>query len=163
MSRELLDRSSKRVEALLDRFSAFPPTTGARADAEELVRIVSSLHGECLREIVRVLRDELGDRADAVLERCCADPLTASLLVTHGLHPVPLEERVRRAIEALGPELRRENADAELVSVDEDVVSVRVNGMAAVVAAVEQAIHAAAPEVMEVRCIGQTISLLGAR
>jgi Fe-S cluster biogenesis protein NfuA len=79
------------------------------------------------------------------------------------LHPVPLEERVRRAIEALGPELRRENADAELVSVDEDVVSVRVNGMAGVVAAVEQAIHAAAPEVMEVRCIGQTISLLGAR
>jgi hypothetical protein len=35
--------------------------------------------------------------------------------------------------------------------------------MAGVVAAVEQAIHAAAPEVMEVRCIGQTISLLGAR
>lgn len=162
MSRELLDTSSRRVETLLNRFGTFPPSSGARADAEELVRVISSLYGECLRSIVQRLREDTGERANEVLERCCEDPLVASLLVTHGLHPVPLDVRVRRAIEALKPALQTRNADAQLLAVDEDVVSVRVDGMADVVSLVEQAVYAAAPEVLEVRCAGQTISLLGA-
>lgn len=161
MSRELLERSSKRVETLLNRFSTFPPSSGARTDAEELVRIVSSLYGECLRTLVTALREDLGDRADALLERCCEEPVVASLLVTHGLHPVPLEVRVKRAIEALKPALDARSAGAQLLSVDEDTVSVRIDGGADVVSLVEQAVYAAAPEVLDVRCAGQTISLLG--
>lgn len=140
-----LHESSRRVETLLDRFSLLPPATGARADAEELVRVLASLHGECLRRIVAAI-----DR-DAI-ERLCADPLVASLLITHGLHPVPLEERVRRAIESI--------AGAELVSASEDCVDVRFNGSSNVVPAIEQAVFRAAPEVIEVRVAGQTISLL---
>lgn len=162
MSRELLDRSSKRIEALLDRFSAYPAASGARADAEELVRTVSTLYGDCLREVVETLRAELGARSDALLERCCDDALTASLFITHGLHPVPLETRVRRALDSLGKTLREQGAAVEVVSVDEDTVSVRIDGPSQVVPAVEQAIFAAAPEVLDVRCAGQTISLLSA-
>ncbi len=162
MSRDLLDRSSKRIESLLDRFSAYPAASGARADAEELVRTVSSLYGQCLREIVETLREELGARADGLLERCCGDTLTASLFITHGLHPVPLETRVRRALESLGEALREQGAAVQLVSVDEDVATVRIDGPSQVVPAVEQAIFAAAPEVLDVRCTGQTISLLSA-
>lgn len=162
MSRDLLDRSSKRIESLLDRFSAYPAASGARADAEELVRTVSSLYGECLREIVETLREELGARADGLLERCCGDALTASLFITHGLHPVPLETRVRRALESLGETVREQGAAVQLVSVDEDVATVRIDGPSQVVPAVEQAIFAVAPEVLDVRCTGQTISLLSA-
>jgi hypothetical protein len=161
VSRELLDASSRRVEMLLNRFSTFPPSSGARTDAEELVRIISSLYAECLRAVVQTLREDAGERADTILERCCEDPLVASLLVTHGLHPVPLEVRVRRAIETVKPALQTKNAGVELLSVDEDVVSVRVDGMADAVSLVEQAVYSAAPEVLEVRCVGQTISLLG--
>ena len=163
MSRELLDSSSKRVETLLDRFSAFPPSTGARADAEELVRVVSSLYGECLREITGALHEEFGERAHRVLERCCSDPLVASLLVTHGLHPVPLEERVRGAIDSVRPALRERGADAQLLTASEDVVEIRVDGMAEVVPIVEEAVREAAPEVLEMRAVGQTISLLSVR
>lgn len=163
MSCELLDSSSRRVEMLLDRFGAFPPSTGARTDAEDLVRTISSLYGESLRSIARTLREELGERGDAILERCCDDPLVASLLVTHNLHPMPLEERVRRAIDRIKPALEQKHANVELLSVDEDVVSVRVDGMSDVVPLVEQAVYAAAPEVLEVRAAGQTISLLGVR
>lgn len=163
MSRELLDSSSRRVEMLLDRFGTFPPSTGARTDAEDLVRTISSLYGESLRSIARTLREELGERGDAILERCCDDPLVASLLVTHNLHPMPLEERVRRAIDRIKPALEQKHANVELLSVDEDVVSVRVDGMSDVVPLVEQAVYAAAPEVLEVRAAGQTISLLGVR
>jgi hypothetical protein len=162
VSRELLDSLSRRVEMLLDRFSAFPASTGARTDAEDLVRTISSLYGESLRSIARTLREELGERGDAILERCCDDPLVTSLLVTHNLHPVPLEERVRRAIDRIKPALEQRNADVLLLSVDEDVVSVRVDGMSDVVSLVEQAVFTAAPEVLQVRAAGQTISLLGA-
>jgi hypothetical protein len=152
---DLLEQTSKRVETILDRFSAFPATTGARADAEELVRITSSLHGECLRRIVEQLRDELGARADEVLERCCEDPLVAGVLVTHGLHPVPLEERVRRAV--------RDFEGAQVIGISEDVVEVRINGTEDIAQKLERAIYAAAPEVLDVRTVGQTISLLSLR
>ncbi len=160
---DLLNESSNRVQTLLDRFSLFPPSTGARTDAEELVRIISSLYGEGLRRMIRILRDELGSNADPAIESCCADPVVASLLVTHGLHPVPLEERVRRALDAVRPELQAKGGDAEFVSADEDVASVRINGMADLIPIVERAVHMYAPEVLEVRAVGQTVSLLNLR
>lgn len=160
---DVLNESSNRVQTLLDRFSLFPPSTGARADAEELVRTISSLYGEGLRRMMRTLRHELGERADGILESCCDDPVVTSLLVTHGLHPVPLEERVRRALDAVRPELRAKGGDAELVSADEDIVSVRIDGMSDLIPLVERAIYARAPEVLEVRAVGQTVSLLNLR
>jgi Fe-S cluster biogenesis protein NfuA len=157
---DLLDLSSRRVQTLLDRFSAFPPSTGARGDAEELVRIISSLYGEGLRRILRVLHDRLGEDAQVAIEAACADPVIASLLITHGLHPVPLEDRVRRALDAVREELRRKGGDAQLMSADENVVSVRIDGMSDLVPIVERAVYASAPEVLEVRAVGQTVSLL---
>ena len=142
---DLLFETSRRVEALLDRFSLLPPATGARADAEELVRVLASLHGECLRRICSIL-----DRS--TIERLCDDPLVASLFVTHGLHPVPLEERIRRAIAPI--------AGAQLVAASEDRVDVRFDGSSSDVPAIEQAIYRCAPEVLDVRVAGQTISLL---
>src|SRR5581483_7424311 len=103
--RDLLQESSSRVETILERFGNFPATTGARADGEELVRIVSTLYGEGLRRIVAELRDAVGEeRADRMLEACCEVALVASLFVTHGLHPVPLRERVERAIASVSGE-----------------------------------------------------------
>jgi NifU-like domain len=160
---DLLAESSKRVETILDRFSSFPVTTGARTDAEDLVRTVSGLYGEALRRIVATLRDELGERAEVLLERACGDTLVASLFITHGMHPVSLQERVRRGIDSVQPYLQSRDAYVEVLSIDEDVVNVRVQGSSDVVPAVERAIFQAAPEVLEVRAVGQTISLLEAR
>jgi len=151
---DLLEESSRRVETLLDRFGSLPPVTGARTDAEELVRVLATLHGECLRRICAALTGELGDRAPAVLERCCSDPLVASLFVTHGLHPIALDERVRRAIADI--------PEAKLVSASEELVEIRMSGSASIVPAIERAVYVAAPEVLDVRVTGQTISLLEA-
>jgi len=158
-----LTDASQRVEALLGRFSALPPTTGARADAEELVRVLSTMYGDALREIAESIRAALGeDEGNALLERCCSNQLVATLLITHGLHPVPLKTRVERALDSVRPYLREHDADAEIVHLDEDIVEVRVNGMDSVIPAIERAIREAAPEVLDVRPIGQTISLLEA-
>lgn len=142
---DLLHETSRRVETLLDRFSLLPPATGARADAEELVRALASLHGECLRRICAALDG-------AAIERLCGDPLIASLLITHGLHPVPLEKRVREAIAPI--------AGAELTSASEECVEIRFTGSSSAVPSIEQAVYRCAPEVLDVRVAGQTISLL---
>ena len=160
---DLLNESSNRVQTLLDRFSAFPPSTGARTDAEELVRVISTLYGEGLRRMILRLHDAFGADTNAVIESCSTDPVVASLLITHGLHPVPLHERVRRAIESVRPELHAKGGDAELMSADEDVVSVRIDGMSDLVPIVERAVFSSAPEVLEVRAVGQTVSLLNLR
>ena len=154
-SQSILDSTSKRVETLLDRFSVFPPTTGARADAEELVRIVSSLYGHALARIIESAQHELGEHSAAFIERCCADPLVSSLLITHELHPVPLRQRLEAALAPF--------PSAAILSVTEDLVEIRLDGPQEIVAQIESAVHLAAPEVLDVRCVGQTISLLSVR
>lgn len=160
-----LEHASQRVETLLQRFSALPPATGARADAEELVSVLSGLYGEALRDIAETVRTALGEEeGNVLLERCCeSSPTVATLFVTYGLHPIPLQTRVERALDSTRGYLRKRDADAEIVRLDEDIVEIRVNGSADVIPAIERAIREAAPEVLEVRAIGQTISLLEAR
>ncbi len=167
MADDLLRESSERVETLLQRFDAFPPATGARTDAGELVRIISALYGEALARIGRTLREQLGDSAQGVLEQCCSDPLVASLMIAHGLHPVPLEERVRRAIDSVRPYMQSHKGDVEILSIDEDVVELRLHGtcdgcassQATLKLNVERAIFAAAPEILEVRADGAVASV----
>lgn len=163
MSAEILDASSRRVEDLLARFDAFPASTGARADAEELVRAVSGAYGAALERIVRTLYENAGARAEDVLVRCCDDPLVATLFIAHGLHPVPIEARVRAAIESVRPYVAANGGALELLSVNEDEVVVRLDGMADLLAKIERAVFEAAPEVLRVRAVGQTISLLELR
>lgn len=161
---DLLQETGERVEALLKHFGAFPPSTHAREDAEELVQRVSALYGEGLRRLLQALKNELGERAHEVLEPACSDTIVTALLVTHALHPVPLEERVRRAVESVLPYMKSHGGGVEILSIDEDAVDVKLQGscdgctasQATLKDALERAIFAAAPEVLQVRAAEPT-------
>lgn len=163
-SQDLLKETGERVEALLQHFGAYPPSTNARADAEELLRSVTTLYGEGLRRLVQALRNELGERADGVLKASCSDTIVTALLVTHGLHPLPLEERVRTAVDSVLPYMRSHGGGVEILAISEDAVEVRLQGscdgcsasQATLKDALERAIFAAAPEVLEVRAAEAT-------
>ena len=73
----------EQVEALLDRVEAFPPEQ--RDVTTELVQALLDMYGEGLARIVA---------ADSVPVE---DELVAHLLLLHGLHPVPVVRRDRRA------------------------------------------------------------------
>ena len=45
------------------------------------------------------------------MAKLAADPLVESLLLLHDLHPVPVADRVRRAIEAVMPQLGEQRFD----------------------------------------------------
>jgi Fe-S cluster biogenesis protein NfuA len=124
-----------RVESLLDQVDG---------QALEVVSALVELYGEGLARMMAA--------ADGAREAFADDELVSHLLLLHDLHPVPVEERVRGAIEAAG-------AAAEILAVEGAVVRLRAKaGSCASCAAsagtkqqaIEEAIAKAAPEVERV-------------
>jgi Fe-S cluster biogenesis protein NfuA/nitrite reductase/ring-hydroxylating ferredoxin subunit len=146
-----------RVEALLEELDAVGDPAVA-ASVTELVQALLDLYGEGLARIVGRLGE---DRARAATD----DELVRHLLVLHGLHPVPLETRVLGALESVRPYLESHGGDVELVSVDEGVAVLRMQGScdgcpssaATVQLAIEDAIHEAAPEIEQVVAQGAAL------
>jgi hypothetical protein len=93
-----------------------------------------------------------------------ADDLLGSLLVLHGLHPLSLEERVRRALNVVRTELGIAEAELELVAIDGVRVELRAasalggGAMASRVAegAIRRVIESVAPEVTTVEIAGMS-------
>lgn len=133
-----------RIDALLEH---------ADEQAAELVGAVLELYGEGLARIVAAMPDP----AELV-----ADDVVAHLLLLHGLHPVPLEARVRGALDTVQPYMDSHGGGVELVSVDDGVVRLRLEGSCSgcpssavtLQSAIEDAIQAAAPDVEGIEAEG---------
>jgi Fe-S cluster biogenesis protein NfuA len=147
-----------RVESLLEQLEALPDA-GAREIATETMQALLDLYGEGLERIVDVLapRDD-GTLAEALVD----DELVAQLLLLHGLHPVPVEERVMGALEGVRPYMESHGGSAELLGVEEGVVRLRLEGSCSgcpsssitLKLAIEKAIFEVAPDVHEVLAEG---------
>jgi hypothetical protein len=139
---------SGRIQQLLDeaRELAAGP---AWERIEELVRRLLALEGEGLS---RLLAHARACGADGTLdERIAADELVSSLLLLHGLHPVPASERVSRALEELRPRLAARGARAELLGIENGVARLRVTGNGdGTIDAVRRTVEDAAPELTRV-------------
>jgi Fe-S cluster biogenesis protein NfuA len=132
-----------RLEQLLERLEDLPPA--ARDTATETTATLLALYGEALARIAaRVPADALA-----------GDELVAHLLMVHGLHPVPVEQRVEGALEEVRPYLRSHGGEVELLGVRDGVVRLRLRGSCSgcpssrttLELAVDEAVRRAAPEV----------------
>ncbi|MET0416800.1 MAG: NifU family protein [Actinoplanes sp.] len=139
MGPDAAELAAQHIDRLLADLRALPDPAAAIA-AEELTRCLVQLYGTALARI----SDQLGPKRVAEL---CVDPLVESLLLVHDLHPVPAQERIRRALGRLP--LR-----PELVGVDEaGVARVRLNGggcqssRGATLREIEAVVRQVAPEV----------------
>lgn len=139
------------IERLIQKMGALGDAD-ARAQAQELVRLLMTLYGAGLSRILDIVRTEQGG-SDAIVGRLATDSLVASLLVLHDLHPHPVAARVERALAALRPHLPQ--VEIVLEKSSEDAIRVRVDrghvgdcmSDNAVRVAVERAIQEAAPEI----------------
>jgi len=152
MAQDLHDVGA-RVEALLAELRAAPD--GAAVErAEELVNLLVEFYGAGLERILALVARE--PSGDLIVRRLAQDDLLSGLFVLHGLHPVPVEERVAEALKGLRRELGATRAT--LQGIDESGVAhceLAVGGCGSApldVArkAVEQAVLDAAPEVVAV-------------
>jgi Fe-S cluster biogenesis protein NfuA/nitrite reductase/ring-hydroxylating ferredoxin subunit len=151
-----LHATGERINTLLEASAAGGVV--ARERAEELVRLVADLYGAGLERVLTILH-EGGHLGDDMLDALAADDLVSSLLLVHNLHPYDVQTRVEQALEKVRPYLGSHGGDVELLEVTEDdVVRLRLlgscNGCASssvtLKLAVEGAIEAAAPEVVNI-------------
>lgn len=142
-----VERRLEEIETLSD--------PAAREPATAVVRALLELYGAGLERIV----EEIAATDDGTLATALADDeLISHLLLLHGLHPVPLQIRIGRALEEVRPYLESHGGDIELLSVQEPEVRLRLQGSCSgcpsssmtLKLAVENAIRKAAPEISSV-------------
>jgi Fe-S cluster biogenesis protein NfuA/nitrite reductase/ring-hydroxylating ferredoxin subunit len=148
-----------RIDVLLEDVEGLVDPV-ARATATEVVEALLDVYGEGLSRFVGVVaeRDEDGRMA----EELAADELVSHLLLLHGLHPIGLEERVRRALDEVRPYLDSHGGDVELLGVDGGVARLRLEGSCSGCAssqvtlklAIEDAIRKAAPDIEDIEAEG---------
>jgi len=131
----------RRIEDLVGRLNAIADVEN-RETARALVEAIVEVHGAGLERMLDIVFDT-GDSGKAAIRRFAGDELISSLLLLHNLHPDTLETRVSRAI-------AKTHGDAELVSVFDGVVRVRLNsGACGLKDSVKALIQDAAPDLTE--------------
>ena len=137
----------RRVETLVAALESCPDAA-AREASRELVRTLLDLHAAGLARLLE-LAMRPGESGETAAEHFARDGLVGSLLLLHGLHPVPIAERVARALNRLA-----RAQDVELLEATEQMIRVRLRGDASAGAAlrraVEEAVLEAAPDVSAV-------------
>lgn len=120
-----LEEALSRIDALasaLDRVA----DASAREAARELLELVLDLHGLALARALAIVASAENGRA--LVERLAQDEQVRAALLLHGLHPEPIEERVRRVVERLQPELGVLGFRVRVVAVGASMVRLRVDG-----------------------------------
>jgi Fe-S cluster biogenesis protein NfuA len=146
-------KAGERVEELLAELGTQAGPQAA-ATAEELVASLVEFYGAGLAEIVQIISQDV-EAGKRLMTKLAADPLVESLLLLHDLHPLPIADRVRKAINAVMPQLGAHAGQAEFAGLDEaGVVRIRLEvsdhgrqaHAGAVQEAIEQAVADAAPD-----------------
>jgi Fe-S cluster biogenesis protein NfuA/nitrite reductase/ring-hydroxylating ferredoxin subunit len=143
-----------RVEGLLEELESLAEPM-ARGLATTTVQALLELYGEGLRRVL----DGVGASQATTL---AGDDVIAHLLLLHGLHPVPVEERVQAGLEEVRPYLDSHGGNVELVSVEDGVALLRMQGSCegcpasamTLKLAIEEAVFKAAPDVESVEAEG---------
>src|SRR5579875_472 len=116
----------ERVQGLQERLERDgEPRT--RELADQLLGAVVELYGAGLERILALLQREAADGERLALA-LSEDPLVATLLLIHDLHPVPLERRVQEALDSVRPYMESHGGSVELLSVADGVARIHLRG-----------------------------------
>ena len=152
------------VERLLEDVESLADPV-ARQTATGVVQALLDLYGGGLERIVDAVAgsDSAGELAQAFSE----DELVSHLLLLHGLHPVPMEQRVLDALGEVRPYLESHGGNVELLGIEGSSVRLRLQGSCSgcpssamtLKLAIENAIQKAAPEIAEVVEVADATSI----
>jgi hypothetical protein len=149
----------ERIEGLLGAIQQHGNAV-VRASAVELVRALLDAHRAGLAAILGQI-ERHGAHGDAILKALLQDDLVSRLLLLHGLHPVPLETRVRQALDNLRSLLHVHDTEVHLETATHDAIRLRIRGGGQVIRnLIEQAILAAAPDVLRLEFVDGVSNLI---
>ncbi len=124
-------------------------------NVELLLEQMLELHGEGLTRVLGTLDPE-------ARERLATDPVVGSMLLVHGLHPVPLEARVDKALASVRPYLASHGGDVALLGIENGVAQLLLKGScngcsssaATLELAIERALEEEAPDLVAIEVEG---------
>src|ERR1700710_2875414 len=144
----------ERVQDLLGSLDEIADPV-AQQRVQELVGAVLELYGAGLDRLLGALADA-GEPGLPIRDALLDHGFVPSLLLIHGLYPVPLEERVTEALDSVRPFLASHGGNVELISVEGGVARLQLQGSgngcpssaATLEHALREAIDAAAPDLL---------------
>jgi Fe-S cluster biogenesis protein NfuA/nitrite reductase/ring-hydroxylating ferredoxin subunit len=147
-AQQLVDRVQELQARLEDLGQSVP-----RDLADELVSAVVQMYGAGLERILAALF-EGGPEGERIAGSLADDPLVATLLLIHDLHPVPLEQRVQQALDSVRPYMESHGGNVELLSLERGVARIHLQGSCSdcsassvtLELAIKQALEDAAPD-----------------
>ena len=132
---------------------------------------VVEMYGAGLERILASLF-AAGEDGERIAVGLAEDPLVATLLLIHDLHPVPLEDRVQGALDSVRPYMESHGGNVELLSLEDGVARISLRGSCSdcsassvtLELAIKQALEEAAPDLdgLEVEGVAPQASGLGA-
>ena len=149
----------QRVEALLEQLHR-QGGDAAAATGDDLVRALVEFYGSGLEHIAGILDAQSPDMLNAIAD----DPLVESQLILHGLHPLSMDQRIERALDRVRPYLGSHAGGVAYLGVDDEgIAHLRLDGSCngcasstvTVRLTIEEAVLAAAPEIMGMQVEGQ--------
>jgi hypothetical protein len=129
------------------------PDGGPKVAARELIQLLMEVHGSGLERMMEIAF-EAGEAGEQLIGQFGKDPLVRNLLLLYSLHPDDLESRVVKALDSVRPRLHKLDGEADLVSVRDGALQVRlrisghVHGSTTkkLKAIVEEAVYETAPD-----------------
>ena len=129
------DQRFQRVESLLAELSRATDPLVERV-AREVLGTVLELHQRGLERLL-----ELAAQSEGVRETLAHDPRVSAMLLLHGLHPVPLVERVSRVLDALRERFSSKVQNVDLEVRESTAVIVRVTPMSSACGSTRQSLQ----------------------
>lgn len=112
-----------RIQKLIEQIEVISDPA-SRELMQKCIGSLLELYGDGLARIMAHL-----DSADpAVIEAFTKDDVIRALLLVHGLHPVPVEQRLKEALETVRPYMESHGGNIEVVSVEDGVATLRLEG-----------------------------------
>jgi Fe-S cluster biogenesis protein NfuA/nitrite reductase/ring-hydroxylating ferredoxin subunit len=157
----------QRVQGLQERLEA-TGDAATREVADELVSAVVQMYGAGLERILSVLAGAAQDGRQ-IADALSADELVSTLLLIHDLHPVPLEDRVRAALDSVRPYMESHGGNVELLSIIDGVATIHLRGSCSdcsasavtLELAIKQALEEAAPDLDALEVLGVAAQTAG--
>jgi Fe-S cluster biogenesis protein NfuA/nitrite reductase/ring-hydroxylating ferredoxin subunit len=149
-----------RIQDLQERLEA-TGDAATREVADALVASVIQMYGAGLERIVELLA-AAGEAGTEIAQSLSDDDLVATLLLIHDLHPVPLEDRVRTALDSVRPYMESHGGNVELLSLHDGVATIHLRGSCSdcsassvtLELAIKQALEEAAPDLEALEVLG---------
>ena len=146
----------QRVEELVQEIETWADPN-IRAKTTEIIQALMSFHGAGIDRMME-LTANAGAPGYAIFDEFVEDDLVGNMLLLYGLHPLDIETRIKNALEKVRPSLNLHEGNVELLSVDNGVVNLRLQGNCdgcpssalTLKHTIEEAILQAAPDVVSI-------------